>query len=135
MQSLGWLSRARCCATTGAMVSGSGMCKAYFAGFPRRDVLPSFLAGPDAWHHGRYGFLRPLYLTVTCSEFARGVQDYGFFWKLTSGWIPHFLVGQWIHVYVRLRRLYGSDCRKLRNFRSCSRYSCRGAEVCLRIQR
>ena len=40
-------------------------------------------------HHGQYGFLRTfLYLTVTCSEFARGVQDYGLFWKLTSGWIP-----------------------------------------------
>ena len=46
VQSLGWLLRARCCATTGAMVSGSGMCKAYFAGFSRRDVLPSIFGRP-----------------------------------------------------------------------------------------
>ena len=33
-------------------------------------------------------FYDPLYLKVTCSEFARGVQNYGLFWKMTSGWIP-----------------------------------------------
>ena len=33
-------------------------------------------------------FLDPLYLTVTCSAFAGGVQDYGRFWKMTSRWIP-----------------------------------------------
>ena len=33
-------------------------------------------------------FFDPLYLTVTCSAFAGGVQDYGLFWKMTSGWIP-----------------------------------------------
>ena len=27
-------------------------------------------------------FPRPLYLTVTCSEFASGVQDHGFFWEM-----------------------------------------------------
>ena len=37
----------------------------------------------------------PLCLTVTCSEFAMGVQDYGFFWKLTSGWIPHSALLGW----------------------------------------
>ena len=30
-------------------------------------------------------FYGPLYLTVTCSEFARGVQDYGLSWEMTSG--------------------------------------------------
>ena len=33
-------------------------------------------------------FFDPLYLTVTCSACAGGVQDYGLFWKMTSGWIP-----------------------------------------------
>ena len=28
------------------------------------------LAGPDAWHHGRYGFSTPLRMAVTCSAFA-----------------------------------------------------------------
>ena len=36
-----------------------------------------------------------LYLTVTCSEFARGVQDCGLFWKLTSGWIPYSALLGW----------------------------------------
>ena len=31
----------------------------------------------------------PLCMAVTCSEFACGVQDYGLFWKMTSGWIPY----------------------------------------------
>ena len=39
----------------------------------------SFLGDDDAV------FYDPLYLTFTCSEFARGVQDYGFSWKMTSG--------------------------------------------------
>ena len=40
-------------------------------------------------------FHDPVYLTVTCSEFARGVQDYGFFWELTSGWIPYLALLGW----------------------------------------
>ena len=35
-------------------------------------------------------FLRPLYLTVTCSEFATGVHDYGLFWETASAFIPVF---------------------------------------------
>ena len=35
-------------------------------------------------------FLRPLYLTVTCSEFATGVHDYGFFWEMASWFISVF---------------------------------------------
>ena len=31
----------------------------------------------------------PSYMAFTCSEFACGVQDYGRFWKITSGWIPY----------------------------------------------
>ena len=31
-----------------------------------------------------------LYLAVTCSEFARGVQDYGLSWEMTSGIISVF---------------------------------------------
>ena len=34
-------------------------------------------------------FFSPLYLAVTCSAFACGVQDYGIFWKMASGWIPY----------------------------------------------
>ena len=30
-------------------------------------------------------FYDPAYMAVTCSEFACGVQDYGFFWEMTSG--------------------------------------------------
>ena len=37
----------------------------------------------------------PLYLTVTCSEFARGVQGFAFFWKLTSGWFPYSALLGW----------------------------------------
>ena len=34
----------------------------------------------------------------------------GLFWEMTSGWIPYsarYLVRQWIHIYVSLRRLVG----------------------------
>ena len=36
-------------------------------------------------------FYEPLYMTVTvtCSAFAFGVQDYGLFWETTSGCIPY----------------------------------------------
>ena len=48
-------------------------------------------------------FYGPSYLAVTCSAFAFGVQVYGLFWEMTSGYFPvsriqHSLVRQWIHV-------------------------------------
>ena len=51
-------------------------------------------------------FFDPLYLTVTCSAFAGGVQDYGRFWKMTSGCFPYPApVGPILDTcYVSLRR-------------------------------
>ena len=64
-----------------------------------------------------------LYLTVTCSEFARGVQDYGFFWKVPSGRIPYsILLVSTVDACLRLFTEAGPDCKKLRILRSCSSF-------------
>ena len=66
-------------------------------------------------------FYDPLFLTVTCSEFARGVQDYGFFWKMPSGRIPYsILLGFDSGCMSRQFTEAGPDCTKLRILRSCS---------------
>ena len=52
-------------------------------------------------------FYDPLYLAVTCSAFACGVQDYGLFWKMTSGrFLFSILLGSTVDTCcVSLRRL------------------------------
>ena len=54
-------------------------------------------------------FYDPLYLAVTCSAFACGVQDYGLFWKMTSGkFLYSILLGSTVSTCcVSLRRLFG----------------------------
>ena len=68
-------------------------------------------------------FLRPLYLTATCSEFASGVPDYGFFWgdDVLVYFRIQLLLGSTLDTCLRqYMEAYGSDCRKLRSLRSCS---------------
>ena len=59
-------------------------------------------------------FYEPLYMTVTCSEFTFGVQDYGLFWEMTSGCFPYPApVGSTLDTcYVSLRRLFGFRMQK-----------------------
>ena len=75
----------------------------------------------------------PLYLTVTCSEFA---QDYGFFWKLTSGWIPYSALLGWT-VDACLRQVTEALWFRLQKilefpqlqFMIVVDFSCRGADA------
>ena len=75
------------------------------------------------WETSSRFFYDPLYLTVTCSEFARGVQDYGFFWKKPSGRILYsILLGSTLDACLRQFTEAGPDCRTLRILNSCSSF-------------
>ena len=75
------------------------------------------------WETASRFFYDPLHLTVTCSEFARGEQDYGFFCKMPSGWIPYLiLLGSTVDACLHQCTEAGPDCRKLWILRSCSSF-------------
>ena len=94
------------------------------AGTHQKDSCPSRTGKLDYLGDFLVFFLRSLYLTVICSEFARGVHDYGFSWETTSGCIPCSApVGSTLDTYLRLfLESCGSDCRKVRSLRSCSSF-------------
>ena len=58
-------------------------------------------------------FYDPLYLAVTCSAFACGVQDYGLSWKMTSG---RFLFSILLGSTVDMLRQFTEACWFLRLF-------------------
>ena len=61
--------------------------------------------------------------TVSCSKFALGVQEYGFFWKTASGMLSVFSSPWFDSGYilgVSLRGLLASTLQELRILRSCS---------------
>ena len=68
------------------LVSGTLLFGACLAGGAQENLEFSgkCLRPPVSGSHLCGVFYDPGYLTVTCSDFARGVQDYGLFWKMIS---------------------------------------------------
>ena len=68
----------------------------------------------------------PWYLTDTCSAFASGVQNYGFFWEVAS-WFISVFSSSWFNTGYMFTLLYVGlwfRLQKLRSLHSCSFFSC-----------
>ena len=66
-------------------------------------VVKTVIDVPVVWVvQVQFFFFSPLYLAVTCSAFDCGEQEYGIFWKMTSGWILYSaLVGSTLDTCIR----------------------------------
>ena len=86
--------------------SSGPRCAASWPVRTRRTVARAVQENWTFWEISWF-FLRLLYVTVNCSEFGRGVHDYGFSWETTSECIPYSAT------FLRqFLESYGSDCRK-----------------------